>query len=118
MRKDIGKFRAKLLGRDEWKYGWFDNVIDTAKITDETGWGHIVDPDTVGEYTGQIDRDNIDVYEGDIVMWGGRKWDIIHNEDYCGYAINRGTHGHGENEIKWFMCDIACRCQIIGTVHD
>ena len=75
------KFRGKRIKNGEWVYGdlrqensgrkvimtnlntWGDNPDDI----DPYGEDVIVNPDTVGQYTGLKDRNGQDVYEGDLL---------------------------------------------------
>lgn len=75
-------FRGKRVDNGEWVYGWYckhafgrwplkDCIIPSRNAED----GYIehveVVPDTVGQYTGVCDKQNVKIFEGDIVTVDG-----------------------------------------------
>lgn len=70
MRENIGIFRGKDTIEHKWRYGNLTVHGDAAQIWEDTEQGllnYLVDPETVGEFTGMTDEDGTGIFEGDIV---------------------------------------------------
>lgn len=121
--KRIIKFRAKAIsGESEGKFVYGDLVHDCDRkpfisvsgySVQGTGFSisNAVDPDTVGQFTGLIDKKGNAIYEVDIVVWtdsdNNRRQDVVKwiNGGLCLCNSQYTVGSYGELEV-------------IGNIHD
>lgn len=130
-------YRGKREDSTEWVYGWccmypFGRWPLKAAIipSEKANEGHFefveVIPETVGQYTGLMDKNGKKIFEGDIVHLYGDKCDsnlrcvnynafvVFRDGGFCGidgtpdnYSLRRYSFALGE-----------LYCEVIGNIHD
>jgi hypothetical protein len=119
------RFRGKRLDNKEWAFGgiyisgketW---IITTdwkttmaGRIIDHTAQTIKVDPETVGQFTGLLDRHGKEIYEGDILSNGNGKKSVM---EWCKNLAAFECEPGDSIIFAPFNWD---KCEIIGTIHD
>ena len=113
------KFRGKRVDNGEWVYGdiaHHDNVI--SHVGQHPADGSMVvfdlDPTTVGQYTGLLDKDGREIYEGDILEFN-------HRGDVRSYVIFDDGSFDVKNQAKdvlLYLNIINHKVNVISNIHD
>ena len=133
-------FRGKRIDNGEWVYGQYTYLLNARTedgepikhmIVDGTPFGQIVDPSTVGQYTGLTDKNGKRIFEGDILQ-------IAKKSDSLGTYFFPPVQYPINVVVKWDLCawmwevqgkegpyyihfpDAWCHyeCKVIGNIHD
>ena len=122
MNREI-KFRGKRLDNGEWVYGnlqqqavnneeWYITSI-TSPFNEFLNESHIINPKTVGQYTGLKDKNSKEIYEGDIFHLGDPN--ITYTIVYFDTAF-RGKQNGASSYVGldgWKDC-----IEVIGNIHE
>jgi len=113
------KFRGKRIDNGQWMYGY---VLHCKKYTDIwSAEGKFdrgeVDPESVGQFTGEIDSKGREIYENDIVCVA----DLEHKK--VGVIRYNLAHwdidfGGGEARLLSFINRNGATMEVIGNIHD
>lgn len=116
------KFRGKRVNDGEWVYGDLFRMNGFPYIYPDpapNGWNdYEVIPDTVGQFTGLLDKNGNDIYEGDIVANDFGNNNIVNmTVEWCtdGYWALHEIDG---DDTMHFVADYLKEIELIGNIHD
>ena len=115
-------FRGKTYD-GQWIFGDLMTYADTAQIWEQTEngkWNCFVDPATVGQFTGLVDRNQKRIFEGDVVeAWSqGVKAQGVVQKRIDGLWIIYPAY---QKNIIWGLCPEESgetNVTVIGNIHD
>ena len=123
------KFRAKCAKDSRYAGEWVeggvlqceksDDVLIVSAITDTCSCTYHVDPETVGQFTGLVDKNGKEIYEGDIVRSTNYN-EFVYEVVYDGKRFaSFGLHRKQDAFMHYFGEAIdADECEVIGNIHD
>jgi uncharacterized phage protein (TIGR01671 family) len=121
------KFKAQRLDGKGLVVGGFTlDAIGQPRITTAEGEGlifHKVNPETVCQFTGLLDKDGKEIFEGDIVEAWSQGSHITNGIIRWGIGTCKFFIGNETNSIVWNLCGTGKQyiqedVQVIGNIHD
>jgi len=135
-------FRGKDIDTGEWAYGaYLPATREICEMLNENGQHDYdtagileylvsVDPETVGQFTGQYDRKNVKIFEGDIVRASyyvidyGNHVTPMHTKKYenvvCEiiYDYAKFSYRNPNSIYKGDLMFSHCECEVIGNITE
>lgn len=118
------KFKGKSLEDGEWNYGDLSHVANQTLVKNNPCrdkrpvFTFAVAPDTVGQYTGFLDKDGKELYEGDILRYNNSTFAVEWSEDLGAFTL-RAIREKGKcDDIPLGVILKYIRFIIIGNIHD
>ena len=119
------KFRGKAIDGKEWLYGDLVSSADKKRfailVNNKESYDECeVSPETVGQFTGLMDKNDAEIYEGDILKWSnGRSYVVKFWEGMFYASVEECNDGILGGFPLHALTDYEDRkCEIVGNIFD
>lgn len=116
------KFRGKCTKDNKWVEGSLvvcdDSsvlIVQALLLNEHNIMTYNVKPETVGQFTGLLDKNCKEVYEGDIATDGKFYYTVEFSNYSCGFVWSR--HG-SSNDFHFEIINDSEEMEVIGNIHD
>lgn len=112
-------FRGKSLSTGQWLFGFYRAVFDNHEIIGFGGERWEVDPTTVGQFTGLLDKNGTKIFEGDIMSinpeFGESFASIIYEDGAFKYRYDTSPQKPDAYRFEYHNMSIH---EVVGNIHD
>lgn len=113
-------FRAHDAEDGGWVYGNYHRYLNGIEaICDTDADWYMIDPQTIGQYTGMKDKTGTMIYEGDIIQFG-EYTAVINFKSYCFCANTTSLYFLNRNNpaLDVIENEYPNSIEVIGNIHD